>query len=444
MLAQTRYARNGSLHIAYQTVGDGPLDLVLADQWFSNVDAQWDFPPLARLLPQLASFSRLIVFDKRGTGLSDPVSIDSLPTIEEWIDDLLAVLDAVGSERTVLLSGIGAAYMTLVFAATYPQRTSALVLVDPFARFAFADDYPLGQPTERLSQDLERLRAGWGVSGGTMNFLAPNLLEDRVLAERLMKYERHSVSPGVAKAMLQLLYEADVRDVLPAIRVPTLVLSHSSGARVGPAHGRYVADRIPGAKFLEVPGSENYIWAGDSGALVAEIQAFLTGARPVLEPNRVLATLLFTDIVDSTKRAAELGDRKWREVLDEHDRAIRQALERFQGREIKTTGDGFLATFDGPARAVRCALWIRAALATQGIDVRSGLHTGEIELAGDDVTGIAVHIAARVSALAGIGEVLVSSTVKDLVAGSGIEFESHGLHRLKGVPDEWRLFAAIR
>jgi class 3 adenylate cyclase len=439
--AQTRYARNGSLHIAYQTVGGGPPDLVLVDQWFSNVDAQWDFEPLARLLNQLASFSRLIVFDKRGTGLSDPVSIDSLPTLEEWIDDMRAVLDAVGSERTALLSGIGAALMTLLFAATYPDRTSALVMVDPFARVTTAPDYPWGRPLDQLSQDLERLRSVWGTQGGLMNVLAPNLLQDRALVERYLRYERQSASPGAARAMIGMLYNSDVRHVLPAIRVPTLIVSRADGARVGPEHGRYIAERVVGARYVEISGSENYIWAGDTATLIAETQEFLTGVRPPPEPDRVLSTLLFTDIVDSTKRAAELGDKQWRDLLAEHDRVVRNALARFRGREVKMTGDGFLATFDGPARGVRCAQAIRDDMRALQIHVRSGLHTGEIELIHDDVGGIAVHIAARISAMAGRDEILASSTVRDLVAGSGIVFKDRGVHVLKGVPEQWRIVA---
>lgn len=310
MPPQTRYAKSGQLHIAYQTIGTGPLDLVLIDQWFSNVDAQWEFPPLARLLTQLASFGRVIVFDKRGTGLSDPVAIDALPTLEEWNDDLLAVLDAVGSNRPALVSGVGAALMTLVFAAIHPERTSALILVDPFARLGWAPDYPIGQPLERLPADLERLRAGWGVQG-TLGFLAPDLLADRGLAEQYLRYERQSASPGAATAMIGMLYDSDVRDVLPAIRVPTLVLHRATGARVGPAHGRYIAERIPGARFIELPGSDNYIWAGDSSRMSAEIQEFLTGVRPIPDPDRVLSTVLFTDLVDSTGRAAEVGDARW-------------------------------------------------------------------------------------------------------------------------------------
>ena len=443
MPPETRYARSGDLYIAYQTVGDAPLDLVLVDQWFGNVDAQWEFEPLADLLHQFASFSRLILFDKRGTGLSDPVSIHDLPTLEVWIDDMRAVLDAVGSNRTALVSGIGASLMAMMFAATYPDRTSGLVLVDPYARVSATRDYPFGRPAGELPRVLDTLGSTWGTNGGLLNLLAPSLLEDRSLTERYQRYERQSASPGAARAMIGMLYESDVRQILPAIRVPTLVLSRGEGARYGREHGRYIADRIHGARFVEVSGHENVIWAGDTATIVAEIQEFLTGVRPAPEPDRVLSTVLFTDIVESTRRAAELGDRRWREVLTEHDRVVRSSLARFRGREVKTMGDGFLATFDGPARAVGSALAIRDGVAAAGLSVRSGLHTGEIVLAGDDVTGIAVNIAARISAMAGSGEVLASSTVKDLVAGSGIRFEPRGVHRLKGVPDEWRIFAAL-
>jgi class 3 adenylate cyclase len=442
-IPETHYARAGELHIAYQVFGNGPIDLVFVDQWFSNVDAMWDFPPLARLLNQLATFSRVIVFDKRGTGLSDPIAVDALPTIEEWIDDIRAVLDDVGSERTAILSGVGASIMALVFGATYPERTSSLVLVDGCARLAWAEDYPWGQPLERLRGDLERIRSGWGTSGGTMTFLAPKLLEDRALAASFMRYERNSASPGMAKAMIGWLYDVDVRHVLPTIRVPTLVLSHTGATRVSPEHGRFIGEHVEGARFAPLPGGDNYTWAGDTAPMLREIEEFLTGVSPIVEPDRVLATVLFTDIVDSTRRAGELGDARWREVLAAHDRAIRLALERFRGREIKTTGDGFLATFDGPARAVRAAFVIRDAIAALGFEVRSGLHTGEVELVGNDIAGIAVHIAARISALAGGGEVLTSNTVKDLVTGSGIVFEPRGPQRLKGIDDDWLVFAAI-
>ena len=441
MRPQTRYARNGTFHIAYQTLGDGPIDLLVVDQWFSNVEAQWDFEPLAALLNQLASFSRVIVVDKRGTGVSDPVSVDALPTLEEWIDDMRAVLDAVGSTRTALLSGIGASLMTLLFAATYPERTSALVLVDPYARVAWAPDYPFGRAADSLRNDLDRLVVAWGDHGGLLRFLAPALLEDRPLVEAYVRYERLSASPGAARAMLAMLYESDVRHVLQAVRVPALVISRGEGARIGPQHGRYIAERVPGARYVEVPGSENVLWAGDTAALIGEIQEFLTGVRRAPQPDRVLSTVLFTDIVDSTRHAAELGDRRWREVLASHDAIVRSALTTFRGHEIKTTGDGFLATFDGPARGVRCAEAIREGMQRLGIEVRSGLHTGEIELLGKDVGGIAVHIAARISALAGPNEIFASSTVKDLVAGSGLRFEDRGIQVLKGLPDEWRIVA---
>jgi class 3 adenylate cyclase len=441
VLQPPRYARAGDLHIAYRVIGDGPVDLVLVDQWFSNVDAMWAFPPLARLLTRLASFSRLIVFDKRGTGLSDPIGVDALPTIEEWIDDLRAVLDDAGSTRTALLSGIGASVMALVFAATYPERTSSLVLVDGCARLAWAEDYPWGHPTDTLPAELEWIRSKWGKDGGTMSFLAPNLLEDRSLAEPYIRYERQSASPGMAKAMIGWLYGIDVRHVLPAIRVPTLLLHHADSVRIAPEHGRYIAERVPGARFVELAGADNYTWAGDTAPMLDEIEEFLTGARTAAEPDRVLATVLFTDIVDSTQRAAAVGDARWREMLAGHDRAIRTVIERFRGREIKSTGDGMLATFDGPARAVRAALAVRDVLASQGLEVRSGLHTGEVELVGSDIAGIAVHIAARIAALAGPGEVLVSSTVRDLVTGSGIAFGARGSQRLKGIDEEWRVFA---
>jgi class 3 adenylate cyclase len=438
----TRYARNGDAHVAYQVVGEGPIDLVVIDQWFSNMEAQWEFPPLARFLERLAAFSRVIVFDKRGTGISDPIALDG-HLLEEWMDDLQAVLDDVGSERTALLCGIGAAYMMLLFAATYPERTTAIVGVDPCARISWAPDYPLGYPLDRLLLDLETLRSSWGAGGGTMTFLAPNLLQDPVLSASFGRYERQSASPGAAVAMLRMMYESDVRHVLPAIQVPTLVLQKSKAARIPPAHGRYVAEHIAGAKYLEVPGSENYMWAGDQNLILAEIQEFLTGVRPAPEPDRVLATVLFTDIVGSTQRAAEVGDARWRQLLAAHDAAVRKEIDAHRGQEIKTVGDGFLATFDGPARAIRCARAIRDAARQLGLELRAGLHTGEVELMDHDVGGIAVHIGARVAATATSGEILVSSTVKDLVVGSGIAFEDRGSHSLKGVPGEWRLFVVL-
>ena len=441
MRPDTRYARSGGLYIGYQVFGTGSADLAVIDQWFGNVDAQWDLEPLADFLERLGSFSRVIASDKRGTGISDPVALDALPTLEDWMDDLRAVLDTVGSNRTIILAGIGASMMALLFAATYPERTAGLILVDAYARPTAAPGYAIGAPADDVAQLLERVGSLWGTRGGLLNFLAPGLLVDRGVAEAYERFERQSASPGAAVAMLSRLYGSDVRHVLPAIRVPTLVIARASGARISADHGRYIASGVPGARFVEIAGSENLMWAGDSQAILAEIQEFVTGVRPEPDVDRVLATVLFTDIVDSTRRAGELGDRGWRTALQEHDRVVRDALRRFRGREIKTTGDGFLATFDGPARAVRCAAAIRDALDSVGLAVRSGLHTGEVELLGSDVGGIAVHIAARICALADGGQILASSTVRDLVAGSGINFDDRGTHVLKGVPGEWRLFA---
>lgn len=437
----TQYARSGDLDIAYQVIGKGPPDVVLIDQWFSNMEAQWELPPLARFLERMASFSRLILLDKRGTGLSDPVPLGALPTLEEWMDDVRAVMEAADSERAAMVSGIGSTYLMVLFAATYPEKTSALVLADGYARASQAPDYPWGLPIALLPAQLDQLREGWG-KGILLDFLAPSVAKDEELRRSYARYERQSASPGTARAMLQMLYENDVRHVLPAIRVPTLVIHHAEGTRISAAHGRYMAEHIEDAQYVEIPGSENLLWAGDQERVLGEIQEFLTGVRPVAEPDRVLATVLLTDIVESTLRASELGDQEWRDLLARHNRVVRRELERYRGREVKMTGDGFLAVFDGPGRAIRSAEAIRDEAARLGIEIRAGLHTGEVELIGEDVGGIAVHITARVMAAARPGEIVVSSTVKDLVAGSGIGFEDRGPHTLKGVPGDWRLFAA--
>ena len=437
---ETRYAKSGDVNIAYQVVGDGPIDIVLVDQWFSHVEAMWDVPPLARRIERLAGFSRVLVFDKRGTGLSDPVPITSLPSIEEWMDDVVAVMDAAGSQGAALIANLAGGFMGMTFAATYPERTSALVLVDCYPRFAAAPDYPWGGTGEEQARRLDAVRERWG-TGLLLDEFAPSVAGDSYLRRVWSRYERVSVSPGSALAMVRMMNETDVRHVLPTIRVPTLVMNRAGAIRIPSAHSRYIAERIAGARYVEVPGIDNLIWAGDQEAVAAEIQEFITGVRPAPEPDRVLATVLFTDIVDSTKLASELGDRRWREVLGRHDAAVRSELERFRGRKIKNTGDGVLATFDGPARAIRCAAAIGMAVRPLDLEIRAGLHTGEIELSGEDVQGIAVHIGARVAAMARSGEVLVSSTVKDLVAGSGLEFEDRGAHPIKGVPGEWRLYA---
>ncbi|MFL5798933.1 MAG: alpha/beta fold hydrolase [Actinomycetota bacterium] len=435
-LPETRYAKSGDLHIAYQSFGDGPPDLVLVDQWFSNVETGWEVVPLARLLERLASFSRLLVFDQRGIGLSDPVALSSLPSIEEWMDDLRAAMDAAGIERAAIVAWMAGGLMAMVFAATYPERVASLALVNCYARLARAPDFPVGDDPEGETRARAQVERAWG-TGMLIDMFAPSLADDASVREQWAKHERHSASPGTAGAMLDVIWGSDIRHVLPTIRVPTLVIAR--GERVG--HGRYLAAHIPNARYVELPGVDVFGWAGDREGIAGEIQEFVTGVRPAPEPDRVLATVLFTDIVGSTQEAARLGDRKWRDLIQSHNSIVRRELERFRGREVHTSGDGFLAMFDGPARAIRSAVAISDSIRPLGIEVRAGLHTGEIELLPDDIGGIAVHIGSRVSSAAGPREVLVSSTVKDLVAGSGIEFEDRGLHALRGVPDEWRLFA---
>jgi class 3 adenylate cyclase len=439
MESRTHYAKSGDLHIAYRTLGNGPIDLVLVEQWFSNVEMASDVAPLARFHDRLAAFGRLISFDKRGVGLSDPVPMAALPPIEDWMDDLRAVMDAVGSERASVIASMAGGFMACMFAATYPERTSALVLVDSFARFVRGDGYDVGPEPASTDDRLREIRSGWG-EGMMLDLFAPDLAGDAAIRNAWGRFERHSVSPGTALAMVRMINATDVRSVLPAIRVPTLVISRTHSP-VSPQYGLYLADHIPGARFMEVEGRSSLIWAGDQDVILGEIQHFLTGVRPERDPDRALATMMFTDIVGSTDLAASVGDLRWGAILAEHNRVVREQLDRFRGREVKTTGDGFLAVFDGPARAIRSAKAISTAAHDAGVEVRAGLHTGEVELMERDLGGIAVHIAARVSAQAGAREVLVSSTVKDLVVGSGIEFEDRGTHALKGVPGEWHLFA---
>jgi class 3 adenylate cyclase len=440
---EPRYVTSGGLCVAFQAVGEGPRDLVLVDQWFSHMDGMWDVPPLARLVERLASFSRVITFDERGIGESDPLPMRSLPTLEEWMDDQRAVMDALGVQRAALVAGLGAGFMATVFAATNPERVSALVLVNCFARFGRAIDYPLGAAPAEQAQRTNEFRAGWG-KGIMLKQFAPTMAGDAGLLEVWSRYERAAASPGIARAMLDMLYASDVRAVLPSIRMPTLVIASGDATRIPAAHSRYIADHIPDAEYVELPGPDLMMWAGDQEATVAEIEEFLTGARGLSEIDRVLATLMFTDIVGSTDLAARIGDRAWRGLLDRHHRAIRAELARFRGREVTTAGDGFLAVFDGPGRAVRCARAAIESVKALDLEIRVGLHTGEVELTEDDIQGIAVHVGARIASLAGPGEVLVSSTVKDLVAGSGIEFEDRGERMLKGVPDPWRVLAVTR
>jgi pimeloyl-ACP methyl ester carboxylesterase len=441
----TRYARSGDVNIAYQVAGDGPVDLLYVPGWVSNIEMMWENPPMAHLLERLSSFSRLILFDKRGTGLSDRVSNDQLPTLEERMDDVRAVLEAVGSERAALFGHSEGGSMCMLFAATYPHRTNALITLGSFAKRCDPDDdYPWAPTAEDREQAALEIERNWGrLRPEDVEYYAPSKVGDEQFVRSLEQYLRRAASPGAAANFIRMNSYADVREILPTIQVPTLVLHRTGDRDVALAEGRYLADRIPGAKFVEMAGDDHWISAGDVDALADEIEEFVTGTRPIPEPDRVLATVLFTDIVGSTQRAVELGDHRWRELLGAHDAAVRRELERFRGREVDTAGDGFLATFDGPARAVRCALSIGSAVQELGIDVRAGIHTGECELDGDKVRGIAVHTGARVAALAGPGEVLISQTVKDLTAGSGLEFADRGVHELKGVPGEWRLYAAV-
>ena len=440
MIPETHYARLGDIHLAYQVLGDGPTDILLLDQWFSHMEAQWDVAPLASLRERLASFGRVIMFDKRGTGLSDPVPTSVLPTLEEWMDDVPAVLDAVGSDRPHVITNIGGGIMATTFAAAHPDRVASLVLVDCFARFQAAEDFPIGAPPEAVAAALDEAEVSSG-RGLMIDLFAPSLANDERLRRAWSRYERQAASPGSTVAIVRLIYESDVRAILPAIRVPTLVIHRAAATGFRVDHGRYLAEHIPGATYVGLPGTDNLIWAGDQDAILAEIQAFITGVRPAPEPNRVLATVLFTDIVGSTSLAAKLGDSRWHALLADHDRAARRLVERFGGQAVKSVGDGILATFDGPARAIRCAAAIRDEVGELGIEVRAGLHTGEIEMGTDDIAGLAVHIGARISAMAGSGEVLVSSTVRDLVVGAGFTFEDRGRHQLKGVPGEWQVLA---
>ncbi|HEX9416779.1 MAG TPA: adenylate/guanylate cyclase domain-containing protein [Gaiellaceae bacterium] len=442
-IPETRYARSGDVSIAYQVLGEGPFDVVHVPPFVSHVELAWQVPESAAFFRGLASFCRLIRFDKRGTGMSDRVS--GAPPLETRMDDVRAVMDAVGSERAALLGASEGGAMSILFAATYPDRTWALVLWGTFARERWAPDYPWGAREEDYERDAAE-QADWGTpehAARIVQAIAPTASEEgkRALATLI----RQGASPGAAAALDRMNREIDVRHVLPAIRVPTLVLNRTGESPFIVRASEYLAEHIPGARHVQVPGVDHAI-AADSERILPEVQRFLTGAweRRSLEeaePDRVLATVLFTDIVGSTAKAVELGDRGWRELLEQHHVRIRNELVRHRGVELDTAGDGFFARFDGPARAIRCAAAIGESLRELGLDVRAGLHTGECELVDDKVAGIAVSIGARVAAQAGPGEVLVSQTVKDLVAGSGLEFEDRGAAELKGVPGEWRLYA---
>ena len=438
----TKYAKADDASIAYQVIGEGPIDVVLVLGFATHLELQWESPPFARFFERIGSFSRLIIFDKRGTGLSDPVT--EVPTLERRIDDVRAVMDAAGSERAALFGISEGGPMSVLFAATHPDRVSALVLHGAMARTTEAPDYPWASPAEALRESAaEFIAPYWGQQAeGMLELFAPSLADDPQAVEFTARMERSAASPSMVQQIFEMFLDIDVRAVLPTIHVPTLVLHRRGDRVVNRRAGQDLAAQIPGARYVELPGIDHLPWAGDSEALLGEIEEFLTGARSVPEPDRVLATVMFSDIVGSTERAAELGDARWRALLSAHQAAVRRELTRFRGREVKTLGDGNLATFDGPARAIQCGCAIAKEARSLGLEVRIGLHSGEVELMDGDVGGIAVHIAARVGALATAGEVLVSSTVKDLVAGSGIQFLDRGTKHLKGISDEWRLFAA--
>jgi pimeloyl-ACP methyl ester carboxylesterase/class 3 adenylate cyclase len=434
MQPDTRYAKSGDVHIAYQVFGEGPINLVLASPFVSNVEHWWDEPDVARWLLRLASFARVVMLDKRGTGMSDRVP--ELPGLDERMDDLRAVMDAAGMEKAALLGISEGGPLCALFAATYPERCTALVLYGSFARFAS------WFPTEEaLAEFFSYVDQAWG-SGGSLPMFAPSRENDPAFQRWWGRFERLGASPAAASALMRMNSQIDISGIVSTIRVPTLVIHRIEDVTINVEGGRYLAEHIPGARYIELPGKDHIPFVGDNAfEIVDAIEEFLTGARAPVPVDRVLATVLFTDIVGSTEKAAALGDHRWRDLLDNHHATIRSNLARFRGHEVKTTGDGILATFDGPARGVRCACAIAGEIRRLGIEVRAGLHTGECEMFDDDVGGIAVHIGARVAALAGAGEVLVSSTVKDLVAGSGLRFGDRGSQSLKGVPGEWHIFA---
>jgi pimeloyl-ACP methyl ester carboxylesterase len=433
-----RYARNGEVNLAYQVVGDGPIDLVYIAGALTNLELAWEQPGYRRFCERLAGFARLILFDKRGMGLSDRVRF---ATLEERMDDVRALMETVGSDEAALLGESEGGPMSLLFAATYPERTRALVLAGAEVREETTEDWPWGESTREEfeeAMDLDRITERWG-QGGSVDWWAPTRADE--MRAWYGRVQLQSATPSDAIAFMRMAFEIDVRDIVPTISVPALVLHRTDDRVCHVENGRWLARTMRDARYVELPGTDHALWIDGGDQVVPEIQEFLTGVREPTEPDRVLATVLFTDLVGSTERARELGDSRWRDLLDRHHTLIRADLDRFRGVEIDTAGDGFFATFDGPARGIRCARSIVENLRTVGLDVRAGLHTGEVELAGDAVRGIAVHTGARVASYAGAGEVLVSQTVKDLVAGSGIEFEDRGTRELKGIPGEWRLYA---
>jgi class 3 adenylate cyclase len=436
MVPKTQYAKSGDVRIAYQVVGEGPFDLVFVPGFISNLDAAWEEPYRARVWTRLAAFARLIMFDKRGTGLSDRTV--GVPTLEERMDDVRAVMDAVGSQQAALFGISEGGAMSILFAATYPERTRALVLYGTYGHFS-----SWVVPPDMIDAAMDRMEKNWG-TGESLRLFAPSVASDETFKLSWARFERLGASPSAVVALMRMNSEIDVRPILPSIRVSTFIIHRQGDVRVNVEAGRFMARQIPNAKYLELPGSDHLLWTGETERVLDEVEEFLTGSRSAIDSDRVLATVLFTDIVNSTKRAETIGDRAWHDVLDRHNALVRREISRHRGHEVRTMGDGFLATFDGPARSIRCALAINEGVEALGRQVRAGLHTGEIEMADDDLSGIAVHIASRVATMAKPGQVLVSNTVRDLVAGSNIRFHDEGSHSLKGLTESVRLFAAER
>jgi class 3 adenylate cyclase len=440
---ETRYAWLGQDRIAYQVMGQGPPDLVATPGSFTHVDTMWEDPASALEFRRLSSFARLIRFDRLGTGASDPVPLDRLPPWESYAEELAAVLDKVGSDSAAILVGLDAGSMGMYFAATKPERTSALILFNTTAKYLAADDYPIGVPREVAEALLAEVDRLWGTEAMAAMYV-PSRADDERFRRWVAKATRSTASPRAAQAFLRAMFEIDARPLLPLIHAPTLVLHRTGYALVPVEHGRYLGEHIPDARLVELPGADGPLPYQAADTALDHIEAFLGNLRRPPAPVRVLATVLFTDIVASTEQASRLGDRRWRELLEVHDQLARRVVEEFQGQLIKTTGDGILATFDGPGRGIRCAAALRDELGGIGLQIRAGLHAGEVELRDHDVGGIAVHIAARVMALAGSGEILTSRTVRDLVAGANITVEDRGPHALKGIEDTWQLFAVTR
>ena len=436
-LLETRFAKAGELSIAYQVLGEGDVDVILVPQWLSNIEQYWEHPSAAYFLRRLASFSRLIMFDKRGSGLSD--TVPGTQTLEERMDDVLAVMDAVGSERAVLFGPSEGGPMAALFAATYPERCISLVLYGACARWIEAPDYPAGRPQALVTAYGQRWIDGWG-SGASLGVLAPTLASDEGFRRWWGRFERHSVRPGMVQPIFETINALDIRAVLPAITLPTLIMHRRGDRLIDVANARYLAEHIPGARYVELPGDDHIWFTGDADALLDEIEEFVTGSRGTHDADRILATVMFTDIVSSTEHAARLGDRRWHDLISDHDQLVSNQIATYRGRTIRRTGDGVFASFDGPARAIRCALSVIDVARTLNVDIRAGLHTGECELAGDDLAGVTVHIGARIADLAEPSQVLVSGTVRDLVVGSNIAFQYRGVQPLQGVPGEWRLF----